>query len=136
MLANLRDPAALPILRYWSGLPAPKDQAETLKYVIETLAKNAAPDGTQPTACCRPSEACLVAQVGRTAGAPRVTIGSDDEAAKWLASGSTPEAGVAVRFTDAANRAAVVRMTDGGEQRWQYLYDCWRRVDVSAGSAP
>jgi len=135
ILANLRDPAALPILRYWSTLPTSKDQAETLNYVIDTLAKNVASGGTQMAACCQPREACLVAQATRAAGPPQVAIRSEDDAAKWLASGSAPEADVVVRFTDASNRIAVVRAGDGAEQRWQYLYDCWRRVDVTAGPA-
>jgi len=129
ILANLRDPAALPILRYWSTLPTSKDQAETLSYVIDTLAKNGAPGGAQPGACCQPSEACLVAQAARTAGPPQVAIRSEDEATRWLAAGSAPEARVVVRFTDASNRAAVVQAGDGAEQRWQYLYDCWRRLE-------
>jgi hypothetical protein len=135
ILADLRDPTALPILRYWSTLPTSKDQAEILSSVIDTLAKTAAPGRAQATACCRPTEACLVTQATR-AGAPApVTIGSEDEAAKWLASGSAPEPGVAVHFTDPSNRIALVRDGDGAEQRWQYVYDCWRRVDGASGGA-
>ena len=83
----------------------------------------------QPTACCQPSEACLVAQAARTAGPPQVTIKSEDEAASWLASGSAPGARVVVRFMDGSNRAAVVQAGEGAEQRWQYLYDCCRRLE-------
>ena len=49
ILANLHDPAALPILRYWSTLPAPKDQAEILNSVIDTLAKSGDPGGRSPS---------------------------------------------------------------------------------------
>jgi len=58
-----------------------------------------------------------------------VAIRSEDEATRWLAAGSATEARVVVRFTDASNRAAVVQAGDGAEQRWQYLYDCWRRLE-------
>ena len=128
ILGNFHDPAGLPLLRYWSTLPAPKDQAEILNSVIDTLAKSAEPGRAQPTACCQPSESCLVAQATRAAAPTNVAIRSEDEAAKWLAAGPGADSGVTVRFTDASNRAAVVRGADGGEQRWQYLYDCWRRV--------
>lgn len=135
ILAPLRDPAALPILRYWSTLPAPKDQAEILNSVIDTLAKTGAPATARAGACCQPTEACLVAQATPAGTPTAATIQSEDEAATWLATGSTPapESSVAVRFVDVSKRAAIVRVANGAEQRWQYLYDCWHRVDRTAG---
>jgi hypothetical protein len=131
ILAGLGDPAALPLLRYWSAAPAPDDQAETLKAVIDRLASREGPRPARPSACCRPTEQCLVE---RTTAAPDPVIRSEDDAARWLVGESATGPAPGVRFVDTLARDAWVRPDGGAEEHWQYLYDCWRRVAKNEAS--
>jgi hypothetical protein len=73
ILQTLRDPAALPILRYWATLPSPsaadKSQQQMLLGVITRLQNAAAhpPFGAKSAACCGPTEDCLRQQLSAAA---------------------------------------------------------------------
>jgi hypothetical protein len=146
IVQNLRDPNALPILRYWATLPAPpavkNNQQQMLLSAITRLQNAAArgPAGAKSAVCCGPTEDCLRQQLSASAaaaGTPDLVIHSEDEARAWLAGKSAPPEAFAIRFTDDLKRSAIVTSKSGAEQHWQYLYDCWRNVDgaVSASAA-
>jgi hypothetical protein len=46
ILQTLRDPEALPLLQYWSTLPAPRDQQEILEHTIGSLVSRSASRGS------------------------------------------------------------------------------------------
>ncbi len=33
-----------------------------------------------------------------------------------------------IDYQDALKRLAVIRRQNGTEERWEYLYDCWRNI--------
>lgn len=139
IVQNLRDPAALPILRYWSTLPAPQNQQEMLKAAIHNLENRAArgPARTQSAVCCGPTEGCLRQQLSASAaaaGTPDVVIHSEEEARAWLQGKAVPPEDFAIRYTDALKRNAIVSRKSGAEEHWQYLYDCWRNTDEKTQS--
>jgi len=140
IVQNLRDPAALPILRYWSTLPAPQNQTEMLKTAINNLANRAKRPSPSAKACCGPTEDCLRQQlsasaVAATAGdASTVVIHSEEKARAWLGGKSAPPAEFSIRYTDDLKRDAIVSRSGVPDQHWQYLYDCWRNTD-GKGSA-
>lgn len=144
IVQNLRDPAALPVLRYWATLPAPSAAAKNQQQMLEgaiTRLQNAAahpPLGSRSAACCGPTEDCLRQQLSASAaaaGTPDVVIHSEEEARAWLAQESAPPETFAIRFTDDLHRSAVVTRKSGAEQHWQYLYDCWRNIDETNATA-
>lgn len=142
IVQNLRDPAALPILRYWATLAAPQNQQQMLQGAITRLQNAAArgPAGANGNsgACCGPTEDCLRQQLSASAaaaGAPDVVIHSEEEARAWLAGKSAPPEDFAIRYTDDLKRSAIVTRKSGAEQHWQYLYDCWRNVDETNATA-
>lgn len=141
ILQPLRDPAALPILHYWRTLPAPPatpsmpsitDQQQVLDRLIARL-ENVKPGNAKvPGACCAATEECLLQQLRQEAASSAALadtqIHSEEEARKWLAEGSAPAA-FNIRYSDDLKRSAIVRRSDGSQETWQYLYDCWRRTD-------
>lgn len=133
VLQTLRDPAALPLLRYWSTLPAPADQKLVLEQTIANLASRTSVPASSSRACCDATEECLLEQLKRGGGAAPVDaqIRSEEDAHKWLAEGGPPETAVQIRYTDELKRSAIVRHNNG-EEHWQYLYDCWRNTDTVA----
>ncbi|MFZ0981670.1 MAG: hypothetical protein WAN23_19880 [Candidatus Acidiferrales bacterium] len=138
IVQNLRDPAALPIMRYWATLPAPQNQAEMLKGAITRLQNVAAHGQPGVQACCGPTEDCLRQQLSASAaaaGTPDVVIHSEEEARAWVAGKSAPPEEFAIRFTDDLKRSAIVTRKSGAEQHWQYLYDCWRNLDETNATA-
>lgn len=144
IVQNLRDPAALPVLRYWATLPAPsaagKNQQQMLEGAITRLQNAAAhpPLGSKPAACCGPAEDCLRQQLSAAAaaaGTPDVVIHSEEEARAWLARKSAPPETFAIRFTDDLHRSGIVTTKTGAQKHWQYLYDCWRNVDEPSATA-
>jgi len=142
ILQTLRDPQALSLLRYWSTLPAPRDQQEMLEHTIGSLVSRSASRGSAVKLCCEATEECLLQHVrhsDKTNGvvAPAdVEISSETEARNWLDGGATPAAKITIRYVDELKRSTVVRRGDGAEEHWQYLYDCWRNVDKSSGDNP
>ncbi|MGD0956391.1 MAG: hypothetical protein ABR953_06115 [Candidatus Acidiferrales bacterium] len=132
IVQHLRDPAALPILRYWSTLPAPQNQQEMLQAAIKNLENRSQHPSAPAKACCGPTEDCLRQQLSRSAaeaGAPDVAIHSEEEARAWLRGKAAPPNDFAIRYTDDLKRAAIVSRKNGAEEHWQYLYDCWRNTD-------
>lgn len=145
IVQNVRDPAALPLLRYWATLAAPsaaeKNQQQMLEGAITRLQNAAAhpPAGAKSATCCGPTEDCLRQQLSASAlvasDALAPEIHSDDEARAWLERKSAPPDEFAIRFTDDLKRSAIVSRAGAPDQRWQYLYDCWRNVDETNSAA-
>jgi hypothetical protein len=132
ILQPLQEIAALPLLKYWSTLPAPKDQQEILEHTIGSLSNRSPSREKSPESCCEATEECLLEQVRHNAAAAAlvtVEIHSEDEARKWLDGGAPPVAEFKIHYADELKRSATVRRPDGTEEHWQYLYDCWRRTD-------
>ena len=138
IVQNLRDPAALPLLHYWATLPAPQNQQQMLEGAITRLQNAAHGNAAKSAACCGPTEDCLRQQLSASAaaaGTPDVVIHSEEEVRAWLAGRSAPPEEFAIRFTDDLKRSAIATSKSGGEQHWQYLYDCWRDVDETNATA-
>jgi hypothetical protein len=122
ILQTLRDPAALPLLVYWSTLPAPKDQQEMLNRVIAGLSNRPPGRETVAKGCCEATEECLLRQVRRGSPAPALAsaeIHSEEKAQQWLNPGATAVGEIKVRYTDELKRSAIVRGADGAEENWQ-----------------
>jgi len=137
IVQNLRDPAALPILQYWSTLPAPQNQQEMLQAAIKNLENRNQRSSAPSKACCGPTEDCLRQQLSRSAavaGTPDVVIHSEEEARAWLRGKAAPPEDFAIRYTDDLKRVAIVSRKNGAEEHWQYLYDCWRNTDEKTTS--
>lgn len=138
ILQTLRDPAALPLLRYWSTLPAPNDQKEMLDHTIGSLGSRSPSRGASSESCCEATTACLLQQVRHSATSAALADGeihSEEEARQWLNGGATPAGRFKIRYADELKRSAIVTRGDGTREHWQYLYDCWRRVDQPNGAA-
>jgi len=133
ILGDLQDPAALPLLEYWSTLPAPKDQAEMLKGRIVYLKSRVQSKSRAARACCEPTEACLLEHVKSAPGEPEA-IHTETEARKWLR-GERPSSEVTIDYMDPLKRAATVHRKAGPDERWEYLYDCWRNTSAPAQEA-
>lgn len=149
ILQPLRDPLALPLLKYWSSLAAPKDQQGMLEHTIGNLEQIAGSNTKAVESCCEATEECLLQHVrnspagsGGIGGAADEEIRSEEEARDWLRRGAEPVGEIKVEYADELKRTAMVRRADGTVEHWQYLYDCWRNVDegdhgrVSATSGP
>jgi hypothetical protein len=132
IVQNLRDPAALPLLRYWGTLPAPENQTQMLQAAIKNLESRSQHGSVPAKTCCGPTEDCLRQQLSSSAagtGAPDVAIHSEEEARAWLQGKAAPPEDFAIRYSDDLKRTAVVSRKTGAEEHWQYLYDCWRNTD-------
>ena len=126
IIGNLGDSDALPLLLYWATLPAPQPQKEMLQGVIDRL-QSASRSNTAPKiACCQPTQACLTEWLARPD--PTVAIHSEDEAQAWLAGNAASSNGYTIDYRDPLKRLAIVHHRDGSEERWEYLYDCWRNI--------
>jgi hypothetical protein len=137
IVQNLRDPAALPILRYWSTLPAPQNQEEMLQAAVKNLENRSQHPSSPAKTCCGPTDDCLRQQLSASAaagGTTDVTIHSEEEARAWLQRKAAPPEDFAIRYTDDLKRTAVVSRKSGAEEHWQYLYDCWRNTDEKTTS--
>jgi hypothetical protein len=128
IIANLNDPGALPLLRYWSTLPAPKDQIDMLKATLSRLESRNRPQPRPAKSCCQPTEVCLAERLMRTAVPQVIIIHSEEEAGEWLRGKAAPDSDFSIRYTDALKRVAVVQRNNGAEEQWEYLYDCWRNT--------
>lgn len=131
LLAPLQDPGALPILRYWQGLPAEPSQREELIRLITSLeGKAATGNHRERGACCLPTRACLLTWLEVTADAD-AEIMTEGEARVWLNEGGTDPSAAAVHFTDSLGRVAEVARRPGATpETWEHLYGCWRRTDA------
>jgi hypothetical protein len=137
IIANLRDPAALPLLEYWTTLSAPPDQLEVLKGLIarlDTLSHARLPT-TKP--CCESTEICLLDHLTHTEPASPVEIHSEKDAQAWLQQSNTPApSDFKITYTDDSKRSAAVTFKGGFEQHWEFIYDCWRRTDPAPTISP
>jgi hypothetical protein len=127
IVSELQDPGALPLLRYWASLPAPRDQTAMLRGLIDRLQSDEGSGGAPGAACCQATRACLAEWLTRPSESS-AAIRSEDEARAWLA-GTAGGGGYTLDYRDALERLAVVRREDGTEERWEYLYDCWRNLE-------
>jgi hypothetical protein len=129
IVANLRDPAALPLIEYWSTLPTPPDQIEVLKGLIARLDNRSHARWPATKPCCEATEICLMDHLTRAEPSSPVEIHSDEQARAWLARTSSAPIDFDISYTDELKRSAIVRFKSGDEQHWEFLYDCWRRTD-------
>jgi hypothetical protein len=129
IIANLKDPAALPLVEYWTGLPAPKDQSEILNGLVANLDRRSHTHAPAAKPCCEATEACLIEHLNSTEPASPVEIHSDADARKWLARKKSVPPDFAIHFTDELKRSAIVRRKSTAEEHWEFLYDCWRKTD-------
>jgi len=113
ILSGLSDARALPLLRFWATLPSDPDHEPA----------------AAESPCCLPTRECLLTWVGVAAEAG-VEITSAEQARAWLAGAERAGAAPELRFADALERVARVRRA-GGEEQWEHLYGCWRRVEGS-----
>jgi hypothetical protein len=127
LLNEVEDAQALPLLKYWVGLPGAPDGKQQLQYNIDRLESR---QKRAPAACCEPSEACLRQRVARDAAPARIT--NEKEAHEWLIAPPAAKARFSVRFTDDLKRSAEVDGKGGARQTWEFLYGCWRRTDAVA----
>jgi hypothetical protein len=139
ILQTVRDPAALPLLEYWNTLPAPKDQQDMLEHTIANLGRRTPGKASSAPVCCEATEECLLEHVrnGAVAAAaassspsPQGPIRSEEDARKWLQ--EAPAEAFKIRYADELKRSAILQRSDGTEEKWQYLYDCWRKTDSPA----
>jgi hypothetical protein len=129
ILTNLAEPAAEPLLRYWSTLPAPDDQTRVLNDLVTTLErKRTSTRESAARPCCRLDEACLLEQLAQGNDAVDLAIRSEDEARQWLAGVPSTARRFTITYTDELKRSAAIRQDSGAEERWEFLYDCWRRT--------
>jgi len=126
IIDNLVDPDALPLLRYWATLPAPQTQVAALQATIERLQTISRSGPTSRLACCQPTQACLAEWLARPSAS--TTINSEAEARAWLSENAWADRSYTVDYRDQLKRLAIVHRRDGSEERWEYLYDCWRNI--------
>jgi hypothetical protein len=126
IIGNLSDPNTLPLLRYWVTLPAPQTQVATLQALIERLQASSRLSPASRIACCQPTQACLTDWLARPGTS--AAIHSEDEAQAWFAENAAAGRGYTIEYRDPLKRLAVIRRQNGTEERWEYLYDCWRNI--------
>jgi hypothetical protein len=137
ILQTLRDPAALPLLKYWSALPAPKDQQGILEHLIGSLSTRSPNRAAASKLCCEATEVCLLQHVRHNEMANGVAVAeihSEQDALKWLDGGPTPAEEFKIHYADELKRSALLGRSDGTEEHWEYLYDCWQRTDKAPDS--
>ncbi len=134
ILMPLEDTAALPLLRYYETLPAPKDQHEQLLGIITTLEHRQAMPENSAT-CCEPTQACLRSLLEKDSPQD-IKIESEQSARAWLKGTPVPKAPYNIAFSGPLERTARVHRANGPDQHWEYLYDCWRRTDTAPSQSP
>lgn len=133
ILQPLRDGAALPLLRYWEGLEKDAPSLSLARRIIGDLenAGDATVQSTRDSACCRPTKACLVAQVRASHADPDGSpITTPEQAEAWLSRRATPSPDVQITFPGfAGRRVADISVTDKPDERWEHRLDCWRPAE-------
>ncbi|HTM42781.1 MAG TPA: hypothetical protein VL177_17815, partial [Terriglobales bacterium] len=130
IVTPLEDPSAVPLLKYYASLPSPNDQHQQLAALVENLQRQNSEPERKKSTCCEPTAACLRSMLGDES-AQQTEIRSEQSARAWLA-GSPRVTTYRISFSGPLNRTAVVHRPGKRNQHWQYLYDCWRRTDLSA----
>ncbi len=131
ILSGLRDPGALPLLRYWLTVPSEESQRAQLEGLVERLEGDAAGGRTAiGRPCCAPTADCLLATVRTQPARPSGhVLGSQAEAEAWLAEAvASEEAQPHLTFLGPLAREAVVR-TGRRVERYEHLYGCWHRTE-------
>jgi hypothetical protein len=132
ILAGLSDPQALPLLRYWRTLPAEESQASELDALVRRLEQAGSGSRLDPSpTCCLPTRQCLLSWLA--AGPPQGSeLRSAEDARAWLSGGAVSSLEPQIRFVDVLERTArVARPGQQGEESWEHVYGCWRRVDAA-----
>lgn len=132
IIEHLKDPAALPLLEYWSTLPAPPDQLEVLKGLIARLDNRSRGSSPATRACCEATEICLLDHLTHAEPQPSIEIHSEKDAQAWLHSTSAAASDFNIAYTDDSKHSATVTFKAGLDQHWEFIYDCWRRTDPVA----
>lgn len=130
ILSGLSNPEALPLLRYWRSLPSEESQAAQLDSLIQRLEQGGAGSRLDPSpTCCLPTRQCLLSWLA-AGPPPGLEIRNAEQARAWLAGPEASGGEPRIRFIDVIERTALVtRPGRQGEERWEHLYGCWRRVD-------
>lgn len=132
ILMPLEDASALPLLNFYFTLPAPKDQQQELAGVIETLQRRSnAPE--KSATCCEPTQECLRNRI-EEGQFQQIKITSEQSAREWLKGTLVSE--YQIRFSGPLQHTATVHQGGSPDQHWEYLYDCWRRMDASTLTQP
>lgn len=132
IIEHLKDPAALPLLEYWSTLPAPPDQLEVLKGLIARLDNRSRGSSPATRACCEATEICLLDHLTHAEPQPCIEIHSEKDAQAWLHSTSAAASDFNIAYTDDSKHSATVTFKAGLDQHWEFIYGCWRRTDPVA----
>ncbi len=132
ILMPLEDASALPLLRYYETLSAPENQQQQLLGIISRMERLQAMPQKAAT-CCEPTQQCLRSLL-LTDSPADVKIDSEQTARAWLAGKLAPKPSYDIAFSGPLERTATVHRSQGLDEHWQYLYDCWRRTD--AATAP
>jgi hypothetical protein len=134
ILTPLEDPTALPLLNYYATLPAPKDQHQELAALIENSQRTSKVPEKHAT-CCEPTEACLRSKLGEESN-QQSRIRSEEGARAWLRGALTSRPAYQIKFSGPLRRVATVHRQGKRDQRWEYLYDCWRKTDAPTSRQP
>ena len=103
-----------------------------LDRTIDLLKNRSARQATSVEACCEATEACLRQQVKRNAASGPVAeapFRSEEQARRWLGGGTVAGDDSQIRYVDELRHSAIIRRSDGREQNWKYLSDCWQNTD-------
>jgi hypothetical protein len=90
IIEHLSDPAAIPLLEYWSTLPAPPDQLEDLKSLIARLDNRNHRNSPATTPCCEATEICLLDHLTHAEPPSPFEIHSEKDAQAWLRQAPQP----------------------------------------------
>jgi hypothetical protein len=134
MLVPLEETSALPLLHYYETLSAPTDQHEQLLGIITKLERRQAIPERNPQ-CCEPTQACLRNLLDKVSS-EEAKIESERSARDWLKGTLEPKTPYDIVFSGPLERTATVHHLHGVDERWEYLYDCWRRTDVPTMQPP
>jgi hypothetical protein len=129
ILMPLEDASALPLLRYYETLPAPQNQHEQLLGIIARMERLQAMPQTAAS-CCEPTQQCLRSLLEEDSPHD-VKIASEQSASAWLKGSLEPQMAYDVAFSGPLERQATVHRSQGLDEHWEYLYDCWRRTDTA-----
>lgn len=134
ILMPLEDASVLPLLRYYETLPAPQNQHEQLLGIIARMERIQAMPQKIAT-CCEPTQQCLRSLLQNDA--PRdVKIDSEQTVRAWLEGTLEPKTSYDIAFSGPLERTATVHRSQDLDERWEYLYDCWRRTDPAPVQVP
>jgi hypothetical protein len=134
MLTPLEETSALALLHYYETLPSPEDQHEQLLGIITKLERGQAILQKSPR-CCEPTQACLRNLLDEDS-LQEAKIESEQSARAWLKGALESKTSYDIVFSGPLERTATVHHLHGADERWEYLYDCWRRTDTSTVQAP